>query len=465
MPLLVLIIVKWILSKSVALAAMAALAVAIFAFWMFAKNSFGSEEKRTSELQALEAQSALVYADLEAARSRLVELGGEIEAAQRRAASAAQTIEYLSGLMRRIERWLTLSAPERAAVERDLEQARTARENDEQLIGQLVGEQSRLRLDRVALAEQAKDLAVRIQSLDVQPSAFTQYLLGSWQTLKPYLLGAIAAAVLLPLLWKLFAFYVWAPLLAMGGSLRLVKEALPLPKLVERGVSIQLEIAAGQRAWVKESYLQASDENLKRRTRFVLNWQIPATCIAAGLVEMIELAGVAEEGRVTVSPQRQAELEIALIEVPEGGQLIVRPSCIAGAVSRSGATLAIKRRWRLFHPQAWMTFQFRYFIFHGPCALIVAGVRGVRYEALETHSEKGRRTNQVATIGFTPDLSYGVARAETFWSYFRGFNPLFDDVFRGRGGFLCQEISERDVNPAVRFWSGLWQGALRLLGV
>jgi hypothetical protein len=52
-----------------------------------------------------------------------------------------------------------------------------------------------------------------------------------------------------------------------------------------------------------------------------------------------------------------------------------------------------------------------------------------------------RRTNQDATIGFTPNLDYRPVSAETFWSYYRGMNPLFDDLFAGRGLFLVQETA------------------------
>jgi hypothetical protein len=77
-----------------------------------------------------------------------------------------------------------------------------------------------------------------------------------------------------------------------------------------------------------------------------------------------------------------------------------------------------------------------------------------------------RRTNQDATIGFTPGLAYRPIRAETFWAYFRGMNPLFDDLFEGRGVFLCQETSAKGEQEKVRkFWAGIWGGLLRIFGV
>jgi len=80
--------------------------------------------------------------------------------------------------------------------------------------------------------------------------------------------------------------------------------------------------------------------------------------------------------------------------------------------------------------------------------------------------QPARRANQDATIGFTPNLEYRPARAETFWSYYRGMNPLFDDLFAGQGLFLCQQIAaEGDAKSARRFWSNVWGGALKVFGL
>jgi hypothetical protein len=119
--------------------------------------------------------------------------------------------------------------------------------------------------------------------------------------------------------------------------------------------------------------------------------------------------------------------------------------------------------------QSWVTGQFRYFEFVGPCRLLVAGSRGVRAEVLAPapgNLSPARRTNQDATIGFTPGLAYRPVRAETFWAYFRGMNPLFDDLFEGEGVFLCQETSAKGPQAEVRkFWAGLWSGVLRIFGL
>jgi hypothetical protein len=226
----------------------------------------------------------------------------------------------------------------------------------------------------------------------------------------------------------------------------------------------------GEKLWVKEKFLQASDEALRKQTRTVLDWRIPFTCLATGLIELIELRHGGGEGgqRLTLSNRTDPYSELAIVTLADGAALVLRPSFLAGVVVADGAPLRLRRRWQLFRWQSWVTLQFRFFEFAGPCRLVVAGSRGVRVEDLSARDGEpaARRAHQDATIGFTPNLDYRPARAETFWSYYRGASPLFDDVFAGRGLFLCQQISTAgDTAKARRFWSGVWGGVMRIFGL
>jgi hypothetical protein len=245
-----------------------------------------------------------------------------------------------------------------------------------------------------------------------------------------------------------------------------------MPEVGESRVAADLALAPGERLWVKEKFLQASDEGLRRRTRYLLDWRIPFTCLATGLVELIEMRNDAAAGgdqRLTLSNQGDPHSELAVITLPAGASLVLRPSFLAGVVVADGTRLEIRRRWQLWRWLAWVTLQFRFFEFAGPCRLIVAGSRGVRVERLIDRAGDtvpARRTNQDATVGFTPNLDYRPVRAETFWSYYRGMNPLFDDLFVGRGIFLCQQVAvPGDARQARRFWSGVWNGLLKVFGL
>ena len=270
-----------------------------------------------------------------------------------------------------------------------------------------------------------------------------------------------------------FTLYSWvAPVIMRGKPVRLEQQLAVLPEVSASSVATELSLAVGERLWVKEMFLQASDEGVKRKTRYLLDWRIPFTCLATGLVELIELnnsGASAGEQRLTLSNQSDPHSELAVVTLPVGASLVLRPSFLAGVVVQDGARLNIRRRWQLFRLQSWVTLQLRFFEFMGPCRLIVAGSRGVRAERLVDREGGGvpaRRTNQDATMGFTPNLEYRPVRAETFWSYYRGMNPLFDDLFAGRGIFLCQQVAvSGDARKVRRFWAGLWSALTKVFGV
>ena len=119
--------------------------------------------------------------------------------------------------------------------------------------------------------------------------------------------------------------------------------------------------------------------------------------------------------------------------------MVVQPRSLTGVVKQASLPVAITRHWRLLSLHAWLTFQFRYLAFHGPCKLILKGCRGVRSE--EPRANQPRLINQAATIGFSANLNYKTTRCETFVSYLRGKENLFNDLFSGGPGrFVYEEV-------------------------
>lgn len=466
MTLYLLKIVKWLLGKSVALAIAVGIAVGAFAAYQYLGDSIHLERERQERLANSYAERKRITEELGASLDELLQIGREIEVARQRLTAANELIERLEGLLSKIE-YLFSTAEEKAAVDRQLADARTDKDRLGPMIDSLVGRESELRISRATLNEQALILEESIEKLEKSSSELARYIHDSWLRLKPFIPIAIVAILLGPIALKGCAYYCVAPLFQRARPIRFAKESLEMLSALDGGVSVALRLGGREKAWIKESYLQASDEHLTRKDRFVLDWKIPVTCLAAGLVELIEIAPEDAEssGGITASTQDKADIELSLIDVPEGGRLILRPSHLVGLVSTTGEAARIRRRWSFTRAQAWMTLQFRFFEFVGPCRLVVSGVRGVRVETLQTEQIAGRRANQDSTIGFTPDLEFGAVRAETFWAYFRGFNPLFDDVFKGKGAFLCQEISKGEGTGPRRFWAGLRDAVLKIVGV
>lgn len=457
---------KWLWGKSAGLLIAVAVAVGGFALYLYLGDSIRVERERKADLTDAQQQAQAIYSQLEGIHTDILAVAEELETAREQLVAANALLEGLEGFLSRIE-YLFSSAEEKATVDRQLAQAQKDSARLDPLIDTLRERHSDLRISRAGLSEEAGIVEERIPQLENSSSQMARYLDSSWKSIRPYLPLALAGILLGPLILKAFAYYIVAPVFQRARPIRFSSESLEAPTALDSGVSVALHLRNEERAWIKESYLQASDEHLGRKNRFVLNWQIPVTCLAAGLVELIEFSPLLKDrsGRITASTQDRAEMELSLIDVPEGGAVILRPSHLVGLVSTNGAPVTIRRRWSFTRAQAWMTLQFRFFEFVGPCRLVVAGVRGVRMERLDPERVAGRRTNQDSTIGFTPDLEFGAVRAETFWAYFRGFNPLFDDVFRGKGTFLCQEISKRDDSGPVRFWVGLRDAVLKIVGI
>lgn len=461
---------SWSLQKLTFGLLLAGLAVAGLGLWVYLRDEVGFDVRRLEMVRALTGETAKLKAALADVDARLATARVEIAAQQDRAAQAGKVARDLDSLNSGLNRLTTDSAQ--------------VRENDERLArmkkmaGDSLGRVQELQegLKRTQWEKDGLEIALgrmqlQLKTVEENKSKVVHYAREAWVKYGPSVLLALGLYFLGPPLGRIFLYAAFAPFISGRAPVLLGAAAPGLPEVTPSRASVDLALAPGDTLWVKERFLQASDEGLGKKTRTVLDWRLPFTCVAAGLIELIELKNPATEAtyRATFSSQENPNTELALVTVPAGASIVLRPSFLAGAIGVAGGRLVIRRHWRLFTMQSWVTGQFRYFEFAGPCRLLVAGSRGVRAEVLEAapgNPRPARRTNQDATIGFTPGLAYRPVRAETFWAYFRGMNPLFDDLFEGRGLFLCQETSAKGPQEQVRkFWAGLWGGVLRIFGL
>jgi hypothetical protein len=170
--------------------------------------------------------------------------------------------------------------------------------------------------------------------------------------------------------------------------------------------------------------------------------------------------------RVVISSQNDAFGEIGVIQIPEGSAMVIQPRALAGIIKSQEFPIRITRHWRLLSLHAWLTLQLRYLAFHGPCRLIIKGCRGVRTETPDP--AKPRMINQAATIGFSANLVYKNTRCETFVSYLRGKDDLFNDLFAGGPGcFIYEEMpaAGRRTGITGRGIEGIVDASLKAFGV
>ena len=457
----------WLTRRLAGVAVAALAAAAIYGAWLFVRQEALQEWDRRSRLQSAITDRGKIERAREALAARTNELGAETKAQEARLREATKTVAELRDREGWWGRWFG-DREERARSAERVARAEAVREESSARLAA-----SRRALEQAGWEREGVEAAWRrvndeISFLERGRSWFVRWIGAAWEMVKWWVIGGLAVVLLGPLAWSVVLYHGLAPLAARGAALRFGAAPAEPATVGASRVALDVALAPGERLLVRERFLQASDEDLDRRTRWVLDWRIPLTSAACGLVELVELGNRASGGerRVTLAGGGERQTELAEVTLPAGASMILRPRFVAAVAEAGGQRLRIVRHRRWLSWRAWVTGSVRHFEFAGPCRLFVAGARGVRREALELGAgpAPARRLNRGAVIGFSPGLDYRPARAETFWGYHRGATPLFDEVFAGRGVLLAQEASAA-AGPGRRRGALLRAGVWRLLGL
>ena len=290
----------------------------------------------------------------------------------------------------------------------------------------------------------------------------------------PMALWILGLALLSPLLVKAIAYYLIAPIAARRPPVRLLPASSGKlstsigntgnesgPTTPSR-VSLPLAVDERSELLILPGYLQGMPLNAKSDTRWLLDWSMPLTSLIAGMYRLTRIRPSSEE-RITVSSSTDPLAEFSLLDVPAGSALVLQPRSLVGIIQTRGERLKVTRHWRFGNLASWLTLQFRYIVFHGPAQLIVKGCRGVRVEP----AISGRTVNQAATLGFSANLDYSVARNETFWSYYFGERELFNDSWQGDGCCVHAETPNPGDHSGLfgRGIQGLVDTFLKIFGI
>lgn len=293
----------------------------------------------------------------------------------------------------------------------------------------------------------------------------------AWDAIRPVLgwaLWVMAALILIPPAVKAFWFFVIAPIAARLDPVRIRPDLrgdigwaakMPSGSAVSRSVVVR----PGDELLIKPEYLQSSMNEARIDTGVVLNRKFLFSSLAAGLAGLTRIR-VDREASATLSATRDLVDEVGIIQIGEGSAMVFQPRNLVGVLQRGDRPLRIESVWRLGHLSAWLTLQLRFLVFHGPCALVVKGARGVALEP----APGGRRIAGAATMGWSAGLAYSVRRSETFFAYLTGKQSLFNDSFEGADGRIVYEQLPR-AGARGGFWGrgleGLGDGLLKIFGL
>lgn len=250
-------------------------------------------------------------------------------------------------------------------------------------------------------------------------------------------LGLLALMVATPFLIRMFFWLVLARMAEQSPATRLVAPhagSTALAHTDRSATSLEVRLDAGHELLVRQSYLQSCSLQGSKATQWFLDWRRPFASWASGLTFLTRVRG---EGEVTtVSAEADPFAEVSMLTLPEGATLVLHPRALVGVVQPIGQPLRISSHWRFGSLRAWLTLQFRFLVFHGPCHLVVKGGRGVRIEP----AAHGRVFAHSQLVGYSADLAYSVTRHPTFWPYFLGNARLLQGcVAPGEGVVVIEE--------------------------
>lgn len=277
----------------------------------------------------------------------------------------------------------------------------------------------------------------------------------------------VLCIIFVPYLLRTFLFFVVAPLLRFIEPITIAPLSTGMIKHEESQVSIPVVISAGKELLVRQSALQTLSTGSDKRTRWFLNSHLPFSSLASGMYALTSVRCTNDDNEtVTVSLDDDVFSSLCSLRLPIGSSLVLKPHTIVGVLKDADQEIRIQRNWRIFSLHSWLTFQFRYLVFHGPCDIIVQGCRGVRVE--QSRAETGRLLSPQSTIGFSPDVEYSNQRVETFMPYLFGYETLLKDRFTGAGGvYLYEETIDprRKKGIAGRGLEGFLEGVLNAFGI
>jgi hypothetical protein len=276
----------------------------------------------------------------------------------------------------------------------------------------------------------------------------------------------LLTAILLPIGIKLFFFYLVAPRASRRPPIQVLEGTVTgsTPTLSHSSeVSMAMEISPHQELLVNADYIQSASTKTNKTTKWFLDAGFPFTSIASGLIALTRFAPQIDD-TVVVSSGKHPEMKISLLELSEGATVVLQPRSLVGIRQDRQRPLKVTSHWRIRNTNSWLTLQFRYLVFHGPASLILKGCRGVRLE----RAGDGRLINQAATLGFSANAHYSVHRCETFVSYWRGSDELFNDQFAGSNCvYIYEEMPSlhRKGGIAGRGLEGLTDSVLKIFGI
>ncbi|MFA6961970.1 MAG: hypothetical protein WC205_14535 [Opitutaceae bacterium] len=433
--------------KLIVSALIACLALVAYSLWVYTRDAASFEERRSQMFATLTSERAIVEAKLQEAVKKQNDTAKALAIEQQRSVQADKTLKTLHELdAGAIDRLFGDADEQKKHTDRIARLEKLKADSQTNIVNvqreSVLGEDVRESLAIRKIELEQEESALRRDSNPVAHYARSAWTEAGWLielVFFGYLLGGFIGALVL--------YYGWSKWVGRGRLLKLETESEVPPTIGESALTVEDSVWPGEVLWVRRGYLYSNEDGLTQRSRFVLNWSAPFSWMFGGLCRLIELRNGRSDGdrRVIFANSVSPFAELAVVSVPENGSLVIRATHVLGLIASAQSTPPIRRHWALFRWQSWISAQFGYLEFFGPCRLVVSGISALRAEVM-TAADGGKLpvgyTSQAGLVAFSPRLGLKPVRRVGFWRYCRGLAPLFEVQLTGAGVFVTRDMEE-----------------------
>ena len=284
-------------------------------------------------------------------------------------------------------------------------------------------------------------------------------ILETWNAKRAQILAAALGILLLPLALRSFWYFGLMGLAERGRSIQLVPPDAdgaatadpPEPRLT-------LTVQPGDVLRVRSGFVTRREGTPDTELVFG-GWSHPFSSLASGLVTLDRFRPTDTPWHVTLGDD-EPDTQLLVLRLDQHPGFVVHPAHVVAILGQP----RVLRRWRLGHLHAWMTFQFRYLLFEGSGAVVLAGLGHLEGESVQGNAA-GVASARV--LGFDGRLAYRTARTRPFFPYLVGNRPLTEDLFDGEHLFVSGKVDPAGArkDPLQRLLSLVFGALEKALGI
>jgi hypothetical protein len=297
---------------------------------------------------------------------------------------------------------------------------------------------------------------------------FKQKALGQIIAVLPSAICIMLGLIFMPIGFKLFAYYVTAPLAARFFEIQLIPSDSGMINILSSSDYLQrISLNKGEEFLFRPELFRSAPINSHKSTKYVLDVSMPLTSVGCGLYFLTRIKSDAE-CIVEIGGENAYDgggIKYLVLEVPEYSSIVLKPHCLVGIIQDINKPIRISKHWMLSSVPSWLTFQLRYIAFHGPAKLVLSGNNGISVVSCDAATSLSQR----ATLGFSANLNYSICRSETLYSYYSGKSELLNDRFSGLGIILHEiGLPKNPKSPLRRFsypFELLWDVITKSVGL